>query len=68
MIWVEVLGTMGRDGVVAEGRDHAAGQVVAVSPVTARRLLASGRVRVVEPPAASVTPAPAVAEMRRRTR
>lgn len=68
MIWVEVLGTTGRDGVVGEGRDYAAGEIVAVHPVTARRLLASGRARVVEPPVAPAGGAPLAADTRRRTR
>lgn len=68
MIWVEVLGAEGRDGVVGEGRDYAAGEVVAVHPGTARRLLASGRARMVEPPVTPAGGAPLASETRRRTR
>lgn len=64
MVWIEVQGLPG-SGTVAEGRDVSAGEVVEVQDGTARRLLALGHARLVEPP---VQPDRTVAETRKRTR
>lgn len=63
MLWIEVLGASS-EGVVADGRDCAAGEVVAVQDATARRLVYAGRARLVEPPG----PDRPAAETRKRTR
>lgn len=65
MIWVEVVGLPGRDGVVADGRDLAAGATVEVEDATARRLVALGRARLIEPPVPVDRPA---VQVRARTR
>lgn len=64
MLWIQVVGSGPLDGVVAEGRDCASGEVVEVQDATARKLVYAGRARLVEPPG----PDRPAAEQRRRTR
>lgn len=62
-VWIEVVGSPG-SGTVADGRDLAAGERVEVEPGTARRLLAMGSARLIEPPGEDQP----VAMARKRTR